>query len=148
MAEQPDFKELLALLSAHSVDFVVVGGHALAFHGAPRFTGDLDVYVRPDAENARRILAALEAFGFGGLGLTEEDFARPGRVVQLGFPPVRVDLVTALSGVSWDEVWSGREHGVYGDVLVDYIGRTQFVANKRACGRLKDLADIEALGEG
>ena len=147
MEVQPDFRELLVLFNAHSVEYIVVGGYALAFHGAPRFTGDLDIFVRPTAQNAGRILAALNDFGFGSLNLGAEDFSTQDRVVQLGVPPVRVDLITSLSGVSWEECWAGRQPGAYGDVPVAFIGREQFIANKRAVGRTKDLADLEALGE-
>jgi len=147
MEVQPDFRELLALLNAHSVEYMIVGGYALAFYGAPRFTGDLDVFVRPTAQNAVRILAALSDFGFGSLNLGAEDFSTQDRVVQLGVPPVRVDLITSLSGVSWETCWASRQPGAYGDVPVAFIGRAQFIANKRAIGRTKDLADLEALGE-
>jgi hypothetical protein len=126
---------------------MIVGGYALAFHGAPRFTGDLDVLVKPDPENAQRILTALEAFGFASVGLTSGDFSRPDQVVQLGVPPVRIDLITSLTGTSWDEAFAGKTAGSYGDVSVYYIGREQFIANKRATGRQKDLADLEMLGE-
>ena len=100
MEPQPDFKELLALFNAHEVEYIVVGAYALAFHGAPRFTGDIDVFVRPTPQNAQRIIAALDAFGFGDIGLSPSDFQRPDHVVQLGVPPVRVDLITSLTGVS------------------------------------------------
>jgi len=145
MEVYPDFKELLALFNKHRVEYLVVGGYALAFHGAPRFTGDLDLYVRPDAGNARRILAALDEFGFGSLELTEDDFRLPGKVVQLGVPPIRVDLITSLSGASWKQADEGKARGTYGDVPVPFIGREAFLANKRATGRTKDLADAEAL---
>ena len=147
MEVQPDFRDLLALFNVHNVEYMIVSGYALAFHGAPRFTGDLDVFVKPDPENAQRILEALEAFGFGSVGLTREDFERPDQVVELGVPPVRVDIITSLTGVSWDEACAGRITGRYGEVPVYYIGRKQFIANKRATGRTKDLADLEALGE-
>ena len=126
---------------------MIVGGYALAFHGVPRFTGDLDLLVKPDLANARRILEALEAFGFTSVGLSTSDFEHPAQVVQLGVPPVRIDLITSVTGVSWEEAASGRILGVYGDVPVAYIGREQFVMNKRATGRQQDLADLEALGE-
>ncbi len=148
MEMQPDFGELLALFNTHHVEYMIVGGYALAFHGAPRFTGDLDVLVKPDPENAQRILAALEAFGFASVGVTPGDFSHPDRVVQLGAPPVRIDLIPSLTGTSWDEVCAGRTAGSYGDVPVYYIGREQFIANKRATGRKRDLADLEMLGEG
>jgi hypothetical protein len=147
MKVQPDFKELLALLNVHNVEYVIVGGYALAFHGVPRYTGDLDILVKPVPGNARQILAALEKFGFGLLGLTAEDFILPDQVVQLGVPPVRVDFITSLTGVPCLEAFAGRVAGRYGDVPVYFIGRDQFIANKRATGRKRDLADLEALGE-
>ncbi len=147
MEVQPDFRDLLALFNEHEVAYIVVGGYALAFHGAPRFTGDIDLYVRPDPENARRVIAALSDFGFGSVGLSDDDFERPDKVIQLGMPPVRIDLITALTGVTWEEAEAGKVAGVYGDVPVFYLGRREFTANKRATGRRKDLADLEALGE-
>jgi hypothetical protein len=147
MEVQVDFRELLALFNAHDVAYLVVGAHALAYHGAPRYTGDLDILVQPDPENAARILSALEAFGFGDLGLTREDFTMLHTVVQLGVAPVRVDLLTSLTGVSWMNAVSGCCPGRYGDLPVRYLGRQEFIRNKRALGRAKDRADIEALGE-
>jgi len=142
---QPDFRELLALFNANDVEYLIVGGYALAYHGAPRYTGDLDLLVKPDTGNAERVLIALEQFGFGALGLSAADFIAPGQVVQLGVPPVRIDLLTSLSGVSWDEAWASRQPGRYGDLDVVFIGRETFIANKRASGRQRDLADIEDL---
>ena len=128
MEAQQDFRELLALLNAKAVDYVIVGGYALAFHGAPRYTGDLDILVNPDAGNARRVLDALEEFGFGAVGLAEEDFSSEGKVVQLGVPPVRVDIITSLSGVSWERAARNRVPGRYGGIEVSYIGREDFMA--------------------
>jgi hypothetical protein len=147
METQQDFRELLELFNARGVEYLVVGGYALAFHGAPRYTGDLDVLVKPDAGNAARIVAALEEFGFGSLGLGTADFTLPDRVVQLGVPPVRIDLVTSITGVDWERASAGSVAGRFGNVVVRYISREDFIANKRATGRHKDLADIEALGE-
>ena len=147
METQQDFKDLFELLNAHSVDYLIVGGHALAFHGAPRYTGDIDILVNPCMENARRLLRALDEFGFGSLGLAVEDFTNPNMVVQLGYPPVRVDLLTAITGISWAEASAGGAAGFYGDIPVRFIGREQLIVNKRATGRRKDLADLEALGE-
>lgn len=143
MDVQDDYRELLELFNAREVEYLVVGGYALAFHGAPRFTGDLDLYVRPQRENAERVIQALEDFGFGSLDVTTDDLAAPDRVIQLGVAPVRVDLVTSISGVSWAEAWAGKAQGV----PVRFLGRKQFVANKKASGRRRDLADLEALGE-
>lgn len=147
MEVQPDFRDLLELFNRHQVEFMLVGGYALAFHGAPRYTGDMDVFVRVSAKNAMRIIAALNEFGFGAAGLTTEDFLKENMVVQLGVPPVRVDIVTSLTGISWEEAYSNKVQGKYGNVPVFYIGRQEFISNKKATGRHKDLADLEALGE-
>ncbi len=147
METQKDFKELLELLNARNVEFVIVGGYALAFHGAPRYTGDLGVYVKPDDNNAAKVLKALEDFGFEFMGFSIEDFSKPGKVVQLGNPPVRIDIITSISGVSWEDASSHSVQGSYGDVFVRYLGKNELIVNKRAVGRHKDLADIEALGE-
>jgi len=147
METHQDFRELLELFVAHEVEFLLVGAHALAYHGAPRFTGDLDIWVRPEPENADRILAALSAFGFGGLNLRPEDFVEPRQVIQLGVPPVRIDFLTSLTGLTWEGAFEGRVPGELGGVPVDYLGRDQLVANKRATGRRQDLADLDSLGE-
>ena len=141
----PDFSALLALLNAHHVEYMIVGGHALAFHGAPRFTGDLDVYIKADAANAERMANVIREFGFGDLGLTAEDFLTAESVVQLGVAPVRLDILNSLTGVSWNEAKKGRVRGTYGDIQVHFIGRDQLIKNKRATGRQRDLADLEML---
>ena len=147
MEVQPDFRDLLALFNEHEVAYLIVGGYALAFHGAPRFTGDIDLYVRPDHQNAVRVVTALSVFGFGSVGISAGDFERLDHVVQLGVPPVRIDLITSITGVSWQEADAGKSAGTYGDVPVFYLGRRELAMNKRATGRKKDLADLEALGE-
>jgi hypothetical protein len=144
--QKSDFEELFACLSARNVRFIVVGGHALAYHSKPRYTKDLEVLIEPSPENAARLLLALEDFGFGGLGLTTADFDRPGMVVQLGIAPNRIGLLTAVDGVSFDQAWQGRVAGRFGTESVPFLGRRELLANKRAVGRLQDLADIEALG--
>jgi len=140
-----DLRELLALLIAHRVEFLVAGGHAVAFHGYPRFTEDLDLYVRPSRENATRILMALEAFGFGDIGLSADDFVADDRVIQLGRAPNRVDLLTRLWGVEFDDAWAHRVHGTLDAVPVDMLGRDDLIRNKRATARPQDLADVAAL---
>lgn len=147
MEVKKDFKELLELFNAHRVEYVVVGAFALAFHGAPRYTGDLDLFVRPDSENAQRILDALNEFGFGDTGLGLDDFDVADKIVQLGFAPTRIDIITSLNGLTWEEVDLHKMPGNYGGVPVYFIGKQDFIANKRAIGRLKDLADLDALGE-
>ncbi len=147
MEVQKDFKELLELFNEHKVEYIIVGSYALAFYGAPRFTGDIDIFVNPSSENAQKILSALTDFGFGSLNLTSDDFQKPGSVVQLGYPPIRIDIMTAITGVAWEEADKGKKEGLYGNVPVFFLGREQYIANKRAAGRKKDLADLEALGE-
>ena len=147
MEVQEDFRDLLELLNKYKVDYIIVGGYALGFHGAPRFTGDLDIFVRPDHVNARNIIEALHEFGFESVGLSAGDFEKEGKVVQLGFPPVRVDIITSITGVSWEQARSNRVRGPFGDLMVYYIGHDDFVTNKRALGRKKDIADLEAIGE-
>ncbi len=147
MAAQRDFEELLELLNSKRIKYLIVGGYALAFHGAPRYTGDIDIFVKPDSQNASLIISALKKFGLGSLEIKKSDFEKPGFVIQLGFPPVRIDLITSLTGVSWKESFSNKVRGKYGNVPVNYIGREQLIKNKKALGRTKDLADIEALGQ-
>jgi hypothetical protein len=140
-----DFEELFACFRRHEVKAVVIGAHALAFHARPRYTKDIDVFVEATSENAERILAALEAFGFGSLDLSADDFAAPGKIVHLGVEPNRVDLTTTVHGIDFDEAWKGRVEGRYGSERVFYLGREELKRNKRASGRLQDLADLELL---
>jgi hypothetical protein len=146
MAIPNDFKELLELFNKHKVEYLIVGGYALAFHGAPRVTGDIGLFVQPTEDNAKRILTALDEFGFGSLDLSTEDFTTSGMVVQLGVAPVRIDIITRLSGVSWEQAYADRVAGSYGETQVHFISRDDLIANKRASGRRKDAADVEALG--
>jgi len=141
-----DFKDFISLMHANGVEYVIVGSFALSFHGHPRATGDMDVWIRRSPENASRILKALDEFGFGSLGVTGDDLLED-KVIQLGQPPVRIDLMTELDGLTPDEVWAGRVAGRFGDLPVFYLGRDAFIRNKRSLGRHKDLADLEALGE-
>jgi hypothetical protein len=147
MEVQRDFKELLELFNDHKVDYVIIGAYALAFHGVPRYTGDLNILVKPDSDNAHRILDALNDFGFGALDLSGDDLTLPGRVIQLGISPVRIDITTSITGLTWKRVAKNKVSGDYGDVPVYFISKEDFIANKKALGRHRDLADIEALGE-
>lgn len=140
-----DFKEFVALLDSTNVEYLLVGGYALAAHGHPRYTGDIDFWVNPTPENAVRLMQALTAFGFGGLGLTRDDFMQPDAVVQLGYPPARIDLLTAIDGVSFDACYARRRRLRVDGVELSLIDVDDLRANKRASGRLKDLADLEAL---
>ncbi|HEU0091788.1 MAG TPA: hypothetical protein VFS78_06750 [Vicinamibacteria bacterium] len=143
-----DFRDLLAALLAAGARFLVVGAHALAVHGVPRATGALDVWIAADPDNARRVHGALVAFGapVAAMGVTREDFTHPDQVIQIGLPPRRIDVLTAISGVPFEEAWPERvTHDVQG-LAVPFIGRAALVKNKRAAGRAKDVADLEALG--
>jgi len=140
-----DFKELLEFLNASSVEYLLVGAYALAFHGVPRTTGDMDIWVNPDIGNAERVVAALDKFGFGALGLTVQDFSTPDMVVQLGVVPSRVDILTSISGVAWPDAWLHRQKASSGSIPVFFLGRDEFIHNKRSTGRPKDLGDIALL---
>ena len=141
----PDFDEFCALLSAHEVEFVIVGAYALGFHGAPRFTGDLDILVRPTEENGERLLAAITAFGFPTPPVTPADIVIGRKVIEMGVAPVQIHVMSQIDGVTWEEVWASRELGPFGSQSLPFIGRAEFLRNKRAAGRPKDLADVEAL---
>lgn len=145
-----DFGDLLRELVEADVWFLVVGAHALSVHGVPRATGDLDVWVRPDHENAARVVAALARFGapIQELGISADDFERPDIVAQFGIPPYRIDLLTTISGIDFDDAWADHVNGEIAGVTVPVLSRRAFVANKRASGRTKDRADLESLGEG
>lgn len=140
-----DLRELLALFGSTGVEFLVVGGHAVAFHGYPRLTEDLDLFVRPDLANGARILEALDAFGFGSLDLSPSDFEADDRVIQLGRAPNRVDLLTRLYGVTFADAWTRRVRARLDDLDVWMISRDDLIRNKRATGRTQDIADAEFL---
>ena len=145
MKTSRDFEDLLGYFNARGVDYLVVGAHAFAFHAKPRFTKDLDLLVRSTLENAERILAALEDFGFGGVGLEEDDFLGSEQIIQLGIAPNRVDLITSIDGVPFEEAWEGRAAGRYGEQPVFYLGLRELIRNKQASGRAQDVADLEWL---
>ena len=146
MKIHPDYYDFVKALNECKVDYVIVGAYSLAFHGFPRATGDIDFWIRRDRKNAERLLNALTVFGFGELDIVAEDVLS-GKVIQLGFPPVRIDIISKLTGLTPDEIWKSREKGHFGDQTVSYIGKSAFIKNKRALARHKDLADLELLGE-
>lgn len=140
-----DFVDFLAKLNEHGVEFLIVGGYAVYFHGHPRDTGDIDIVIRPDLENARRLVAAVAAFGAGQLGYTADDYLSKD-FIQIGVSPVRIDITSAFDGVSEDRLWSEHVGGHVGGVSVRFPSKECLLLNKRAAGRPKDLRDIEALG--
>ncbi|MFV1985592.1 MAG: hypothetical protein ACC657_18745 [Thiohalomonadales bacterium] len=140
-----DFKEFIALLNKNNVKYLVVGGYALAFHGYPRYTKDIDFWVWVEKENAKNLLTTLKDFGFTSLGLTEEDFLTPGYVVQLGQPPARIDLLTSVTGLEFEACYKSRMHIEIQGAEIDFIDLDSFKKNKKAVGRHQDLADLENL---
>lgn len=142
-----DFKEFVELLNGHGVEYLVVGGYALAAHGHPRATGDIDFWIGKRPENIAKLMTVLTEFGFASLRLSESDFTREDAVIQLGYPPARIDLMTAIDGVSFDECFARRVTATLGGSTLTLIGLQDLRANKLASGRLKDLADLEALDD-
>lgn len=138
-----DFAEMLLSLSAQDAEYLLVGAHARAAYGIPRATADMDVWVQATPENAPRVWKALAEYGAPMQGLTLDDFARPGIVYQIGLPPYRIDILTEISGVTFDEAWPNRIYGNFGGAIYPVIGREEFIRNKRAAGRPKDLSDID-----
>ncbi|MCF7943408.1 MAG: hypothetical protein K9L21_03135 [Spirochaetia bacterium] len=140
-----DFKEFIQLLNEHRVRYLIVGGYAVAYHGYPRSTGDIDIFIDTEAENANVLLEALNEFGFGGLGLSADDFTVSDQVIQLGYPPLRIDLLTSIDGVSFGEAWNNRNEYTDGHLTLQIISREDLVKNKLSTGRHRDLADAEEL---
>lgn len=142
-----DFREFLELFNAKGVEYMLVGSYALAYYGAPRYTGDIDLFVHRTETNAKRIIDALKEFGFVFPNLTWNDFIKDDTVVQLGMPPVRIDILTFLSGMDWDTAVAHKVSDEIDGIPVSVIGKEDYIINKRASGRAKDLADIEMLEE-
>jgi hypothetical protein len=141
-----DFIALLRELSAAEARYLIVGAYAVTFHSQPRSTGDLDIWVDPTAENAARVYRALQSFGAPLQDLSERDLQTPGIVYQIGVAPRRIDVLTSLTGVTFEDAWRGRVSGHMGDLECPFIGREHLIRNKRALGRPRDLADLELLG--
>jgi hypothetical protein len=141
----PDWREFIELLNSHQVRYLIVGGFAVAFHGYPRLTEDIDFFLDASHENARRVLRALEDFGFGSLDLSEADFSTADRVVQLGYAPYRIDLITSISGVTFDEAWERRLTADLEGIPTQFVDRESLVRNKLATGRDKDRVDAKEL---
>jgi len=145
MVLHQDFKEFLKLLNENKVEYLVVGAFALAFYGAPRNTGDIDIWIGIEKNNASRIIKTLVDLGFSLLGYNENDFLEKDTIIQLGVPPVRIDILTSITGVDFYDSYKRKETIIIDEVTIPYICKEDFVKNKKAAGRLKDLADIERI---
>ena len=145
MKLQQDLRAFIESLNFTRAEFVIVGGYAVAFHGYPRFTGDIDVFVGNSPENAERVARAIEHFGFESLGLQAADFSKPDAIIQIGFPPNRIDIITAIDGVSFAEAWKDRVPSELDGLPVSFISRALLIRNKQAAGRPQDIADIANL---
>ena len=140
-----DFKEFVELLIKNKAEYLIVGGYAVGVHGHPRYTGDLDIWLNPSLENAKKILACVNEFGFSSYGLTESDFTKEESIIQLGYPPLRIDLLTNIDGVTFDECYKNRMEVEIDDLLVNFIGYKDLLKNKEKSGRLRDLDDLDNL---
>lgn len=145
MIFERDFQDFIQLLNKHHVKYMVVGAHALAFHGKPRHTGDLDIWIQPSSENANNMLLVLKEFGFSSLGLTIADFMKENYVTQLGYPPLRIDILNSISGVTFEEAIERSLVTQIDDLDIVYIGLAELIQNKTATGRKQDIADLESL---
>jgi len=146
MGLSKDWREFLELLNSRGVDYVIVGAQSLAFHGRPRYTGDLDILVRPTPENARILVDLLNQFGFAQSGFKESDFLEPEQMIQLGRAPNRIDLLSSISGVTTDEAFGTKVSAMLDGIPVFVLGKDALIRNKRALGRPQDLADLDTLG--
>ncbi|MDP2981830.1 MAG: hypothetical protein Q8O92_00685 [Candidatus Latescibacter sp.] len=140
-----DFKEFIQLLNENRVEYLVVGGYAVGFHGHPRYTKDLDIWIKISQDNARKVLFVIGQFGFGSLGLTNEDFLIPGQIIQMGYLPVRIDIISTVDGVDFDECYKNKEEIEIDGTKVYFIDLENLKKNKKTTGRLQDLADLENL---
>ena len=140
-----DFKEFIQFLNDNSVKYLVVGGYAVAVHGHPRYTKDIDIWIEISLENANNLLKALQQFGFGSLGLNIQDFLNPDQIIQLGYPPNRIDLLTTIDGVDFANCYPARLEIIIDDITVNFIDLNNLKLNKKASGRFQDLADLENL---
>ncbi len=145
MRVEKDFAEFIALLNKNSVRYLVIGGYAFSFHAEPRFTKDIDFFVDGTEENAERLLNVLAEFGFKDIALKKDDFSKPGNIIQLGVPPVRIDLMTSVTGLDFAPAWENRITATYGSVPAFFISKSDLIQNKTATGRKQDLSDVEKL---
>ena len=147
METEKDYEEFLGLLNKHDVKYCIVGAFALAFHAEPRYTKDIDIWIQASTENAAKLLLALNEFGFGSLNLNTEDFSQDGNIIQLGYEPVRIDIITSIKGLDFSDIWKNRVQGSYGRQTVNFIDRENLIKSKKISNRPQDKADLARLTE-
>ena len=145
MKTEKDYEEFLELLNKHDVRYCIIGAFALAFHARPRYTKDMDILIEPTTDNAKRLLMALDEFGFGSLNLAVKDFSTQGNIIQLGYEPVRIDIITSIEGLDFTDIWKSRIQGPYGKQTVNFIDRQNLIRSKKLSNRAQDKADLELL---
>ena len=145
MKTEKDYEEFLELLNKHNVRYCVIGAFAVAFHARPRYTKDIDILIEPTIDNANRLLIALDEFGFGSLNLAVNDFSTQGNIIQLGYEPVRIDIITSIKGLEFADVWQSRIQGPYGKQTINFIDRQSLIRSKRISNRAQDKADLQLL---
>ncbi len=142
---EKDYEGLLSLLNKNKVKYSIVGAFAVGFYGKPRYTKDMDILIEPSLKNAKRIVNALKEFGFGSLDLSEKDFIKKGAIIQLGYEPVRIDILTSINGCTFNQIWKNRTTGIYGKEKVFFIGLNELIKNKKMSKRKQDEADLDIL---
>ena len=145
MLLSPDFEDFIKLLNEHNVDYLIVGGYAMAFHGKPRYTGDLDIWIDISENNAFKLIQVIKEFGFSSLGFTEADFLKENLINQIGYPPLRIDIITSIDGVQFKEAYNNKLTIELEDFKANYIGLEELIANKKSSARLIDLSDVKDL---
>ncbi len=145
MRVEKDFKEFIELLNKNNVRYLIVGGYAFSYYAEPRFTKDIDFLIETAPDNADALINALNEFGFGGVGIKKEDLLSPGKIIQLGNAPVRIDILTSATAIDFPAAWKNRTTGEYGDITAYFISKPDLIKNKKASGRKQDIADVEKL---
>ena len=145
METQRDYEDLLKLFKKHKVRYCIIGAYAVAFYARPRYTKDIDILIDTDIKNAERIFEALNEFGFKNVGLSIKDFTKKGQIIQLGYEPIRVDIITSIKGISFKKIWGNRKKGVYGKQKINFVALKDLIKIKKSSKRKQDIADLEIL---
>jgi hypothetical protein len=148
MTLDPDFEDFIKLLNQHDVEYMIIGGYAMAFHGRPRYTGDLDIWINISESNAQKMLLVIDGFGFSSLNFEKEDFLRENLINQIGYPPLRIDILTSIDGINFTDAYPQKQVITIDDFSANYIGLNDLIQNKNASGRDKDLVDVKSLQKG